>query len=74
MIKRENGADRPDPSAGGKADKDRRREKRLEKIQQLEDYEQLCREFRKRAAEKGYTFPDRCWLLHEKTGRIFKHG
>jgi uncharacterized protein YaaR (DUF327 family) len=47
---------------------------RLEYLQAIEDYEQLCREFRKMAEEKGFTFITQILLKHDNSGRVFKKG
>ena len=66
-----------DPSAGGaiaKVSHERKRMGRLDYMQAVEDYEQLCRELRKLAASKGFLFSDRIWLKHEKSGKMFRNG
>lgn len=52
----------------------RRSEERLERMQVREDYEYLCRQFKRMAEEKGFIFPSQIWLKEIKTGRIYKNG
>lgn len=66
-----------DPSAGealANIAREDRRERRLERMQAQEDYEHLCRQFKRMAAESGFEFPGQIWLRETKTGRIFKNG
>lgn len=68
----------PDPSAGEALASitrdDRRKKKRLERMQAQEDYEHLCRQFKQMAEEKGFEFPSQIWLKDMKSGFIFKNG
>ncbi len=67
----------PDPSAGealANIARDDRRARRLERMQAQEDYEHLCRQFKRMAEESGFEFPGQIWLREVKTGRIFKNG
>lgn len=66
-----------DPGAGealSNIARENRRARRLERIQAREDYERLCRQFRRTAEENGFEFPGQIWLKEIKTGRIFKNG
>lgn len=67
-----------DPSAGKAlaniARDSRREQKRLERIQAQEDYEHLCRQFKRMAEEYGFEFPGQIWLRNTKSGFIFKNG
>ena len=66
-----------DPSAGKELAaiaRDDRRERRLERIQAQEDYEHLCRQFKRMAEESGFAFPGQIWLRNKKSGFIFKNG
>lgn len=66
-----------DPSAGkalAAIARDDRRERRLERMQAQEDYERLCRQFKRMAEESGFEFPGQIWLRNKKSGFIFKNG
>ena len=66
-----------DPSAGkalAAIARDDRRERRLERMQAQEDYEHLCRQFKRMAEESGFEFPGQIWLRNKKSGFIFKNG
>lgn len=66
-----------DPSAGkalAAIAHDDRRERRLERMQAQEDYEHLCRQFKRMAEESGFEFPGQIWLRNKKSGFIFKNG
>ena len=68
-----------DPSAGKAiTNTDRRqrrkRQRQLDKMDAIEDYERLCREFRQMAEAKGFSFYSTIWMKHHKTGIIFKRG
>ena len=66
-----------DPSAGkalAAIARDDRRERRLERMQAQEDYEHLCRKFKRMAEESGFEFPGQIWLRNKKSGFIFKNG
>ena len=70
-----------DPSAGkalANIARDSRREQkrleRLERMQAQEDYEHLCRQFKRMAEEYGFEFPGQIWLRNTKSGFIFKNG
>lgn len=54
--------------------RDDRRERRLERMQAQEDYEHLCRQFKRMAEESGFEFPGQIWLRNKKSGFIFKNG
>ncbi len=77
MTTYRNGEGYPDPCAGAAIaaiERERRRERRLARIQALEDYEHLCRKFRSMAEAKGFSFPGQIWLANDNTGEIFKNG
>ena len=77
MIKHKNGSGYKDPSAGeafANIERERRREQRLQKMQALEDYEHLCRQFRALAEGAGFRFPSQIWLVHDESGKLYKHG
>lgn len=66
-----------DPSVGkalAAIARDDRRERRLERMQAQEDYEHLCRQFKRMAEESGFEFPGQIWLRNKKSGFIFKNG
>lgn len=66
-----------DPRAGkalAAIARDDRRERRLERMQAQEDYEHLCRQFKRMAEESGFEFPGQIWLRNKKSGFIFKNG
>ena len=66
-----------DPSAGkalAAIARDDRRERRLERMQAQEDYEHLCRQFKRMAEESGFEFPGQIWLRNKKSGFNFKNG
>ena len=66
-----------DPSAGkalAAIARDDRRERRLERMQAQEDYEHLCRQFKRMAEESGFEFPGQIWPRNKKSGFIFKNG
>lgn len=77
MSKYRNSEGYSDPSAGealAAIARERRRERRLERMQAVEDYENLCRQFRKMAEVQGFEFPSTIWLINSKTGEYFKNG
>ncbi|MDR2043585.1 MAG: hypothetical protein LBQ15_04310 [Clostridium sp.] len=51
-----------------------RKQKRLEAMQATEDYEQLCRDFRAKAEERGFHFINDIWLVNDMTGRVHRGG
>jgi hypothetical protein len=60
------------PTAGDAEAKVRKREKRLQAMQDIEDYEHLCRTFRAQAAELGFRFPSDIWLICNRNGKYHK--
>ena len=65
-----------DPSAGkalANIARDSRREQRkFERKQAKENYELLCRQFKRAAEEYGFEFPGQIWLRDIKSGFIYK--
>lgn len=77
MSRYKNSEGYSDPSAGrafANIKREERRDRKLEQMQVQEDYECLCRQFRKIAEDKGFIFPGQIWLQEIKTGRIYRNG
>ena len=59
---------------GSDVTREYRREARLDRMQAIEDYEQLCRQFRRMANEKGFIFPGQIWLKRKSTNKMYMNG
>lgn len=68
----------PDPTAGEAESNIKKQEKknlkRPESMQEIDNYEQLCRTIRRQVEDSGFHFLSDIWLVCNKTGRLHKGG